>query len=323
MEVWPGKPYPLGSNYDGFGTNFALYSDVAERVELCLFDATGAETRVALPEVDGLIWHGYLPNVEPGQLLRLPGARPARPCQRPAVQPEQTADRPLRQGDRRPLRLAAVTFRIQLRRSGQPQRRRLRARHAEVGSDQSVLRLGNGPPAAAGLRRQRDLRGARQRTDPDPSRHPRRHSRHLFRDRAPGHHRPSEGVGRHRDRTHAGPSLRQRLGAAGHADCRTTGATTPSASSPPTASTRPAAARVGRFRSSRRWCEPSTRRASRCSSTWSTTTPPRATTSAPPCRFGVSTTPPTTVSSRTTGATTWTTPARATASMSGIRTRCN
>ena len=65
-EVWPGKAYPLGANYDGFGTNFAVFSEAAEKVELCLFDG-GTETRVALPEVDGFVWHGYLPNAEPGQ----------------------------------------------------------------------------------------------------------------------------------------------------------------------------------------------------------------------------------------------------------------
>ncbi|WP_460405211.1 glycogen debranching protein GlgX, partial [Actinophytocola sediminis] len=67
MQPWPGSPYPLGATYDGAGTNFALYSEVAERVELCLFDAAGAETVLRLPEVDGFVWHGYLPNVGPGQ----------------------------------------------------------------------------------------------------------------------------------------------------------------------------------------------------------------------------------------------------------------
>ncbi len=67
MEIWPGTAYPLGATYDGSGTNFALFSEVAERVELCLFDATGAETRVDLPEVDGFVWHAFLPGVEPGQ----------------------------------------------------------------------------------------------------------------------------------------------------------------------------------------------------------------------------------------------------------------
>ena len=68
MEIWRGKAYPLGATYDGSGTNFAVFSEAAERVELCLFDADGAETRVTLPEVDGFVWHGFVPSVEPGQL---------------------------------------------------------------------------------------------------------------------------------------------------------------------------------------------------------------------------------------------------------------
>ena len=70
MPPWPGHAYPLGATYDGAGTNFAIFSEVAERVELCLFDSAdgaGAEERMALTEVDGFVWHGYLPTVEPGQ----------------------------------------------------------------------------------------------------------------------------------------------------------------------------------------------------------------------------------------------------------------
>ncbi len=67
MEIWPGHAYPLGATYDGTGTNFALFSEVAERVELCLFDAEGRETRVKLSEVDAHVWHCYLPAVQPGQ----------------------------------------------------------------------------------------------------------------------------------------------------------------------------------------------------------------------------------------------------------------
>jgi len=67
MKVWPGKPYPLGATYDGVGTNFSLFSEVGERVELCLFDENGQETRVDLPEVTAFCWHGYLPEVEPGR----------------------------------------------------------------------------------------------------------------------------------------------------------------------------------------------------------------------------------------------------------------
>ena len=66
-EVWPGRAYPLGATYDGAGTNFAVFSEVAERVELCLFDADGTETRITLPEVDGFVWHAFVPTIEPGQ----------------------------------------------------------------------------------------------------------------------------------------------------------------------------------------------------------------------------------------------------------------
>jgi isoamylase len=67
MQVWPGQPYPLGATFDGSGTNFALFSEIADRVELCLFDDAEAETRFDLREVDAFVWHGYLPNVAPGQ----------------------------------------------------------------------------------------------------------------------------------------------------------------------------------------------------------------------------------------------------------------
>ena len=66
-EIWPGSPYPLGATYDGAGTNFSLFSEVARRVELCLFDESGRETRVRLPEVNAHCFHGYLPGVGPGQ----------------------------------------------------------------------------------------------------------------------------------------------------------------------------------------------------------------------------------------------------------------
>jgi isoamylase len=67
MKVWPGNNYPLGASYDGAGTNFSVFSEVAERVELCLFDEQGKETRCDLPETTSFCWHGYLPNIVPGQ----------------------------------------------------------------------------------------------------------------------------------------------------------------------------------------------------------------------------------------------------------------
>ncbi|QWT22899.1 glycogen debranching protein GlgX [Subtercola sp. PAMC28395] len=67
MDSWPGSAYPLGATFDGSGTNFAIFSEGAEKVELCLFGEKGAETRVLLNEVDAFVWHCYLPQVQPGQ----------------------------------------------------------------------------------------------------------------------------------------------------------------------------------------------------------------------------------------------------------------
>ena len=67
IDAWPGRAYPLGPSYDGAGTNFALFSEVAEAVDLCLFDDDGAERKVRLEEVDAFAWHAYLPNIGPGQ----------------------------------------------------------------------------------------------------------------------------------------------------------------------------------------------------------------------------------------------------------------
>ena len=71
MNIWPGTPYPLGATWDGFGVNFALFSENATRVELCLFDSPSDEAesqRLALPEQTDMVWHGYIPGIHPGQL---------------------------------------------------------------------------------------------------------------------------------------------------------------------------------------------------------------------------------------------------------------
>jgi isoamylase len=71
MRVWPGSPYPLGATWDGVGVNFAVFSEHATRVELCLFDSTESESEsltIPLTEQTDMVWHGYLPDVRPGQL---------------------------------------------------------------------------------------------------------------------------------------------------------------------------------------------------------------------------------------------------------------
>src|SRR4051794_3063392 len=66
-SVWPGRPFPLGPVYDGQGTNFSLFSENAERVELCLFDDHDVERRITVRERTAFNWHCYLPGVGPGQ----------------------------------------------------------------------------------------------------------------------------------------------------------------------------------------------------------------------------------------------------------------
>jgi glycogen operon protein len=68
-RVWPGKSYPQGATWDGSGTNFAIFSENATKVELCLFDNSGKQAEVIeLKEQTDQVWHAYLPDVEPGQL---------------------------------------------------------------------------------------------------------------------------------------------------------------------------------------------------------------------------------------------------------------
>src|SRR5208282_431272 len=71
MRVWPGRPFPLGATWDGAGVNFALFSEHAAKVELCLFDsadATRESARIVLPEHTDQVWHAYLPDIVPEHL---------------------------------------------------------------------------------------------------------------------------------------------------------------------------------------------------------------------------------------------------------------
>ncbi len=67
MEIWPGKPYPLGATFDGTGTNFAIFSSIADGIELCLIDDEMNEERIKMREVDAHVWHCYIPGIRPGQ----------------------------------------------------------------------------------------------------------------------------------------------------------------------------------------------------------------------------------------------------------------
>ena len=173
MRIWPGEPYPLGATYDGSGTNFSLFSEVATKVELCLFDDDGGEERIALPEQTALCWHGYLPGVGPGQRYGYRVHGPWAPDEGVALQSAQAAARSLRARHRRAAEVGRGALSALLRSARRAQRQRLGGAHAEVGGDQPLLRLARRSPAAHAVARDRRLRGARQGADRAPSRHAR------------------------------------------------------------------------------------------------------------------------------------------------------
>src|ERR1700739_1674754 len=98
LKAMPGNRTRLGATVRDGGVNFAVASTIAESVAVCLFDADGRETRFDLDDYDAGVWHGFVPDVGPGQAY---GYRAVRAGQRPALQPEQAAPRPLRPRDRR------------------------------------------------------------------------------------------------------------------------------------------------------------------------------------------------------------------------------
>ena len=182
-QVWPGLPEPLGATWDGEGTNFALFSEAAERVELCLFDDDGRETRgSALPRSRPTCWHGYVPGIAPGPALRLPGARPLRPRAGAALQPGQ-APRSIPTPGRSTARSTGTT-RSSATASATPDdlaRRRATRRRAcrsRVVVD-AVVRLGRRPPAAHAVARDRHLRDPRPGLHHAPPRRARRAAGHL------------------------------------------------------------------------------------------------------------------------------------------------
>ena len=99
----PGSPYPLGATWDGLGTNFAVFSAHAERIDLCLFDPSGKRqiAQFTLPEFTDEVWHGYLPNAQIGSLYGYRAYGPYEPQKRIPLQSAQAAARSLRAPHRR------------------------------------------------------------------------------------------------------------------------------------------------------------------------------------------------------------------------------
>ena len=167
MEVWPGGPYPLGATFDGAGTNFALFSAVADSVELCLFDADGRDSdpsRSGTRSCGTRTFRGSAPGQRYGYRVT---ARTTRA--RPPLQPEQAAPRPVRQGDRGRDRLgagaASPTTRRPGRRNAEDSRR---TRMKSVVVNPFFDWQDDRPPAP--VPRDRHLRGTRQGPDRDATR---------------------------------------------------------------------------------------------------------------------------------------------------------
>ena len=115
-RVWPGKPYPLGATWDGNGTNFAIYAENAEKVELCLFDtadpmnATKENERVVMQDTTDLVWHAYLPDSPPDQLYGYRVYGPYDPAKGHRFNPNKLLLDPYAKAIGRPLRWGDELF---------------------------------------------------------------------------------------------------------------------------------------------------------------------------------------------------------------------
>ena len=281
MQVWPGSAYPLGATYDGSGTNFALFSSVADRVELCLFASDGSETKVSLRERDADVWHAYLPGILPGQRYGWRVHGPYDPSAGHRCNPAKVLLDPYAK---------AIDGRVDWDESCFGYQWADHDARNDLDSGPHVPKAvvinpyfdwADDRAAANAVPRDGDLRGAREGPHGAPPRHPRGDPRHVRRGRAPGDARALQAHGHHGGGADAGAPLHRRTTTWSSAAGRTTGATTPWASSHRTPPTAPAARTGSRSRSSSRWCATCIAPASRSSSTSSTTTPPRATGSAP------------------------------------------
>ena len=191
MENWPGTAYPLGATFDGSGTNFAIFSEHAERIELCLFDGPegAGETRVELTEVDGFVWHCYLPTVQPGQRYGYRVHGPNEPSEGLRFNPNKLLLDPYAKATAGTIDWDPSLFGYHFDDPDSTNDDDSARAHAARRGDQPVLRLGGRPPPQHPLQREPHLRGARQGAHPAAPGHPRGAARHLRRPRAPGDHR--------------------------------------------------------------------------------------------------------------------------------------
>ena len=186
--VWPGDPYPRGATWDGEGVNFSLFSAHAEKVELCVFDATGRQEqqRIEIKERTDETWHCYLPEARPGLLYGYRVHGPYRPEEGHRFNPHKLLVEPYAKHLSGNLRWSDAHFAYRVGHAKEDlsfDRRDNAAGHAQVPGDRPRVHLGRGPPAARALERHRDLRAARARLHHAPPGRPGRAARHLRRAR--------------------------------------------------------------------------------------------------------------------------------------------
>ena len=160
--MWPGRPFPLGATWEGEGTNFSLFSEHAERVELCLFAPDGAEIRHVLPRRTAFNWHGFLPGVGPGERYGYRVYGPYAPERGHRFNPAKLLIDPYAKAIEGGIDWDAARVLPYAPDSDGARRRGRRGRDPEVGRDRPVVRLGGRRPPAHAVARDRDLRGARQ-----------------------------------------------------------------------------------------------------------------------------------------------------------------
>ncbi len=213
--VWPGNPYPRGANFDGEGVNFSLFSQHAEKVELCIFDATGRRElqRIELKERTDDAWHGYLPEARPGLLYGYRVHGPYEPERGHRFNPHKLLIEPYAKHIQGQIKWSDAHFGYRVGNAKEDlsfDKHDSARGHAEVPRDRPRLHLGRRSPAARPVPRHRDLRAARARLHDAPSRGAARAARHLRGARHRARDRSPAAPRRHRGRADAGPHLRGR-----------------------------------------------------------------------------------------------------------------
>ena len=169
-QTLEGSPHPRGALWDGRGTNLTLFSANATKVELCLFDPSGQKEtdRIEMPEYTDQVFHGYFPELKPGQLYGFRVHGPYDPAERPSFQPQQAPARSLCPHPRGRVAVEPGALRLHdgERRRPHLRRARLRSFHAEMRRRRHAQAApARGPAAETPLVEQPDLRGPCPRPD--------------------------------------------------------------------------------------------------------------------------------------------------------------